>query len=52
VNRAERRKLTQQARNAEAAGLTLLQWQALTPTQRDQLKRDLQRAARRREENS
>jgi predicted Zn-dependent peptidase len=48
MNRAARRKLIQQMRNALAAGLTLEQWQALEKRVRDQTKRDLQRAARRR----
>jgi hypothetical protein len=52
MNRAARRRLILQMRNALAAGLTLEQWQVLEKRVRDQMKRDLQRAARRREGNS
>jgi hypothetical protein len=52
MNRAERRRLAQQQRNADAAGLTLEQWQALEKRVRDQTKRDLQRIARARERYS
>lgn len=43
MNRAERRQERAQQANADRAGLTLEQWQALTPAERNRLKRELQR---------